>query len=174
MISKEPRSRPFPHLALKLHSAATAFATQTCPQTPLFYENAAKNGGPKNKCMTVLLLLLRMLITSKQAAILSTIKGSIGPSQGRHAPHDTPKLHHLNRRGDGKIEGYKCGGWRKRCSLLRSIHCENKRPVWTPPRGRAAVFRAFRTPLGPLPPNFHLFRVGGGQDVRQLLGRFTH
>jgi hypothetical protein len=34
---------------------------------------------------------------------------------------------------------------------LHSIHCENKQPVRTPSRGRAPVFRAFRTPLGPLP-----------------------
>ncbi len=49
MISKEPRSRPFPHLALTLHSAAAAFATQTCPKTPLFHEKAAKNGGPQKQ-----------------------------------------------------------------------------------------------------------------------------
>ena len=132
-----------------------------------------KTRYPENKCMTVLLLLLNTLITSKQVAILNTIKGSIDPSQGRHAPHDTPKLCHLNRRGGGKIEGYKRGGWRKRCSLLHSIHCENKRPVRTPPRGRAPVFRAFRTPLGPLPPNFHLIRGRKGKMCSNFGGSFV-
>ena len=46
---KKPRSRPFPHLALTLHSAAAAFATQTCPKTPLFHEKVAKTGGAQKQ-----------------------------------------------------------------------------------------------------------------------------
>ena len=49
MIGKEPRSRPFPHLALTLHSAAAAFVTETCPRTPLFEEKAEKNGDPQKR-----------------------------------------------------------------------------------------------------------------------------
>ena len=49
MISKEPRSRPYPHLALTLHSAAAAFATMTCPRTPLFQEMTGENGGPQSQ-----------------------------------------------------------------------------------------------------------------------------
>ena len=99
---------------------------------------------------------------------MNTIKGSISPSKDRHAPHDSPKLHHLNRRGEGKIEGYKCGGSRKRCSLLHSIHCENKRPNWTRSRGRAPVFRAFRTPFGPLPRIFTLSEGGRARCAATL------
>ncbi len=49
MISKELRSRPFPHLALTLHSAAAAFAIMTCPRTPLLEEMAGENGGPQQQ-----------------------------------------------------------------------------------------------------------------------------
>ena len=73
--------------------------------------------------MTVVLLLLHTLITSKQAAILNTIEGSIGPSHDTQAPHDTPKTSPPQPKGgEGKIESYKRGGWRKRFSLSLAQH----------------------------------------------------
>ena len=118
MIGKEPRSRPFPHLALTLHSAAAAFATMTCPRTPLLEEMAGENGGPQSQMYDRSSSLASYAHDKQTSRNFEHDRGLDRPVPRHATTTRHPKTLPPQPEGGGKIEGYKRGGWRKTCVSL--------------------------------------------------------
>ena len=94
-------------------------------------KSEGKLENPGKFCMTEIILLHNMILTSPQPITFDKIEWGMSSLPDTQEIGDTPKLRHLNRRGEGKIECVFNGKGRKRCAVSQGIQYENKRPVST-------------------------------------------